>query len=117
MFEEALRKIKTALDTLQVAHALIGAYALAFHKVVRATEDLDLLLDCGLSEANSLAKSLSSRGFVSKFVRDTRGDPMDLYDAVHLFQLQAQEEPSRWKKRAAKISKSKALGECLKFLP
>ena len=44
MLYQALRRILSVLENLQVPYAWIGGLALAFYEVVRATKDLNLLI-------------------------------------------------------------------------
>ncbi len=63
MLTEALLKILPVLDSLGVAYALIGGLALAPHEVVRATEDLDFLLDNSPQQMAELARQIEEKGF------------------------------------------------------
>jgi hypothetical protein len=51
-----------ALQAIEVPYALVGGMALAFHEVVRATEDADLLIQRSPVEMASLAQQLEFRG-------------------------------------------------------
>ena len=53
-----LEEVAAALNDLGVRYALIGGLALAAHKVVRATQDIDLLVDSGHADEvdNALLK-------------------------------------------------------------
>lgn len=46
-----LQEIQASLDRIGASAALIGGLALAPYKVVRATQDVDLLADAGLADA------------------------------------------------------------------
>jgi hypothetical protein len=76
VLSKALRIIVTALDRLKVRHALIGGYALAFHNVVRATEDLGFLLDRSISEISNLAEQLTAEGYPAVPRKGSHGDPV-----------------------------------------
>lgn len=45
MFNEALRKVVAAFDRLGVPHSLIGDLAVAARGAIRATQDVDLIVD------------------------------------------------------------------------
>lgn len=64
------------LDSLKIPYALIGGLALAPHNVVRATEDLDFLLDSTLAELSALARQIETRGFPSVARKGGVEDPI-----------------------------------------
>jgi hypothetical protein len=55
---------------------LIGGLALAFYKVVRATEDLDLLILLSPAEMAKLATQLTANGLPASARKGTPGDPV-----------------------------------------
>ncbi len=56
-----LEEAVAALDGVAAKFALIGGLALAPHKVVRATQDVDLLIDADL--ANAVDEALTALGY------------------------------------------------------
>jgi hypothetical protein len=60
-----LLKASDALQKRNVAHALIGGFALAFHGINRATADVDFLAD-GTNRAEIL-QALQNEGFILRF--------------------------------------------------
>jgi hypothetical protein len=76
MLNEALRRVVAALDKLEIRHALIGGLAVAAHGMIRATRDVDLIIDLSLQEALSLQQSLRDRGFQATFYRGAVDDPI-----------------------------------------
>jgi hypothetical protein len=57
-----LKQLVDALNNARIAFALIGGLALAAHKVIRATQDIDLLIDADASEKiNGLLTDLGYR--------------------------------------------------------
>lgn len=56
-----IEELITALDRLGVRHALIGGLALAPHKVIRATQDVDLLTDA--ASADEIDRELRRLGY------------------------------------------------------
>jgi len=61
--QDTLNKAHQALFNINIDHAIIGGFALAAHGVVRATQDIDLLID-GSKRADA-AKALLAAGFTS----------------------------------------------------
>jgi hypothetical protein len=59
---QALRRILSVLENLGVPCALIGGLALAFYEVVRATEDLDLMILLSPADMAKLAEQLTANG-------------------------------------------------------
>ncbi|NJL25882.1 MAG: nucleotidyl transferase AbiEii/AbiGii toxin family protein [Calothrix sp. SM1_5_4] len=59
--QDTLSKAHEALSAKKIGHALIGGFALAAHGVVRATQDIDLLIDGG--RRVEAATALVSAGF------------------------------------------------------
>ena len=55
-----------ALDEYKVKHALIGAYALAFHGLVRATMDIDLVVSLNPTPLKNTEMALQSIGLKSR---------------------------------------------------
>ena len=76
MLHRALRKIISVLENLKVPYALIGGLALAFHKVVRATEDVDLLILSSPAEMSKLAQQVSANGLPTSARKGASGDPV-----------------------------------------
>jgi hypothetical protein len=76
MLNEALRKVVAALDRLKIPYALIGGLAVAAHGVVRATQDVDLIVALPVQEAPSLERSLRDNGFQATFYRGAADDPI-----------------------------------------
>ena len=76
MLSEALRTIIPVLDALQIPYALIGGLALAPHNVVRATEDLDFLVDSSSTASSDLARQFEARGFPSVARKGDIDDPI-----------------------------------------
>ncbi|HEY4214768.1 MAG TPA: hypothetical protein VGM84_25050 [Steroidobacteraceae bacterium] len=56
-----IEEVVATLDRLGARFALIGGLALAPHKVIRATQDVDLLVDADLAEA--VDRALKSLGY------------------------------------------------------
>ncbi len=76
MLYQALRRILSILEELGVPYALIGGLALPFYEVVRATEDVDLLILLSPLEMNSLAGKISKKGLSAMARRGSPGDPL-----------------------------------------
>ena len=76
MLNEALRRVVTALDRLEVPYALIGGLAVAARGVVRATEDVDFIVGIPLIEASSLERSLRENGFPATLHHAAADDPI-----------------------------------------
>jgi len=73
---QALRKILSVLENLEVPYALIGGLALAFYNVVRATKDLDLLILLSQVEMERLAGQLRAIGLSAQSRKGAPGDPV-----------------------------------------
>jgi len=73
---QALRRILSVLEELGVPYALIGGLALPFYEVVRATEDVDLLILVRPLEMNALAGKISRKGLSAEARRGSPGDPL-----------------------------------------
>jgi len=73
---QALRRILSILEKLQVPYALIGGLALAFYEVVRATKDLDLLILLSPDEMEKLAGQLRVNGLPASARKGSPGDPV-----------------------------------------
>jgi len=58
---QQLEEVIATLDKVGARFALIGGLALAPHKVVRATQDVDLLIDADL--ANAVDQALTALGY------------------------------------------------------
>ena len=76
MLHQALRKIVSVLENLEVPYALIGGLALAFYGVVRATEDLDLLILITRAEMARLAEQITAKGLPASARKGSPGDPI-----------------------------------------
>ena len=76
MLIQALRKILSVLENLEVPYALIGGLALAFYNVVRATKDLDLLILLSPIEMERLAGQLTANGLRAQARKGAPGDPV-----------------------------------------
>ncbi len=76
MLNEALRKVVAALDRLGIAYALVGGLAVAARGAIRATQDVDLVVNLPVQEARSLEDSLKAVGFGGKFQRGAVDDPI-----------------------------------------
>jgi hypothetical protein len=76
MLNEALKKAVAALDRLGVPYALIGGLAVAARGAVRATQDVDLIIDRPVQDALSLERSLRDEGFDATFYRGGADDPI-----------------------------------------
>lgn len=61
-------RVLRVLAEHEVAFVVVGGFAVASHGVVRATEDLDLVVDRGLPNAERLAAALAGLG-----ARDSAG--------------------------------------------
>ena len=73
---QALRRILSVLENLKVPYAVIGGLALAFHEVVRATKDLDLLILLSPVEMERLAGQLAANGLRAQARKGAPGDPV-----------------------------------------
>jgi len=71
-----LEGLVTALDDLHVRYALIGGLAVIARGVVRATGDVDVMVDHPLSEGPALADALQQRGLSASFVKGAFDDPI-----------------------------------------
>ena len=76
MFKEALQKAAVVLDSLHVSYALIGGLAVAAHGGTRLTKDIDFLIDWPISDAKSLALSLTEGGLPAEARRGDIDDPL-----------------------------------------
>ncbi len=76
MLKETLQKVTTALDKLHVRYALIGGLAVVTRGVLRATKDIDLLVDWPIQEAAALAKSLNESGLGATLRKGALDDPV-----------------------------------------
>ena len=63
MLIKVLSKFTKALAERNLRYALIGGLAASMRGRVRATEDIDLILQCTVDEALSLVNSLGDEGF------------------------------------------------------
>jgi hypothetical protein len=76
VLKEALQKVITTLDELRVPYALIGGLAVIARGVMRATKDVDLLVDWSLLEAGSLAQALNENRLPATFRKGAPDDPL-----------------------------------------
>jgi Nucleotidyl transferase AbiEii toxin, Type IV TA system len=76
VLKEILQKVAATLESLKAPYALIGGFALMARGIVRATKDVDFLIDMPLSEAKSLAQSLEREGLHAAFQRGAADDPV-----------------------------------------
>jgi hypothetical protein len=58
MAEDDVRDFLTALSAAGVRHLVVGAYALAHHGLVRATGDIDILVEPSSSNARKLERAV-----------------------------------------------------------
>lgn len=61
-----LFEIVGVLETAKVKYALVGGYALALHGFVRATMDVDLVLNIKLEDYEKAEKALADIGLTSR---------------------------------------------------
>lgn len=76
MLTEALRKVVTALDELRISYALIGGLGVIARGVMRATKDVDLLIDASVRDGRSLTYSLQEHGLLGAFQKGGLDDPL-----------------------------------------
>jgi hypothetical protein len=76
MLNKALQKTVETLDRLGIAYALIGGLAVAARGIVRATQDVDLMVALPVQEALSLEQSMRVSGFQATFHRGAPDDPL-----------------------------------------
>ena len=76
MRNETLRRVATALRKLHVPFALIGGMALGARGPVRATKDVDFMVDWPLHEGPKLAQLLTESGLSSSFHKGLGDDPL-----------------------------------------
>ncbi|HEV2233255.1 MAG TPA: nucleotidyl transferase AbiEii/AbiGii toxin family protein [Terriglobia bacterium] len=74
--KETLQKVAATLKSLQAPYALIGGFALMARGIVRATKDVDFLIDFPLHEAASLTQSLRANGLDAVFRKGGAEDPI-----------------------------------------
>ena len=75
-FEEDLERVVGVFEQAGIAHALIGALAVAAWGAPRATEDIDLLADAAPS--TRLDAALGEAGFAPEWRRGDPDDPVPL---------------------------------------
>ncbi len=61
-----LFEVVRCLDKAKVKYAIVGGYALALHGIVRATIDVDLVIQISKSQLNFLEKALNSINLTSR---------------------------------------------------
>ena len=76
MLRDLLQKVAAALDKLGVPYAVIGGLAVITRGVVRATKDVDFLVDWPVQRAGALAQSLTENGLSATFHRGDADDPL-----------------------------------------
>ena len=76
MLKDLLQKVAAALDKLAVPYAVIGGLAVITRGVVRATKDVDFLVDWPVQRAGALAQSLTENGLPATFHRGDADDPL-----------------------------------------
>lgn len=76
MLKNTLHKVAATLEKLQVPYALIGGLAVIARGVMRATKDVDFLIDFPLREAPSLAQSLNENNLPAVFRKGGSDDPI-----------------------------------------
>ena len=74
--EQTLQHVAATLEKLRVPYALIGGFAVIARGVVRATKDVDFLVDFPIREAPALAQSLSDNGLPATFRMGGANDPI-----------------------------------------
>jgi len=62
-FDDAIVRVADLLESHQFAFALIGGLASSIRGRLRVTADIDIVVDCEVSEAVSLLKQLDSESF------------------------------------------------------
>ena len=72
----AAERVAALLAGSQVPAVVIGAVALAAHRYVRYTEDIDLGVDADLPKMRALATTLRDEGFMIDFHEPDRDDPL-----------------------------------------
>lgn len=82
---QSLRHVWTTLETLQAPTALMGGIALAAWERVRATQDIDLLIEVEGRNTDELIKGLESAG-----LRPKRQPPMLTLGTVRMIQFRYQ---------------------------
>ncbi len=61
-----LFEVTDALEAAKIRYAIVGGYALAFHGIVRATMDIDLILSLNLQQFEKAEKALLSINLKSR---------------------------------------------------
>jgi hypothetical protein len=79
---KALKHVWVQLDALHLPMALMGGVALAVWKHVRATRDVDLLVDVGAADLDQLIRRLAQEG-----VRPKRHPPVLTLGPTRILQL------------------------------
>ena len=64
---QTVQRINQALDSYELKYALIGGLAASIRGRARATEDVDLVIDCKVDEAIELIDKLDNHGFTPFF--------------------------------------------------
>jgi hypothetical protein len=76
VLHQALRKIISVLENLGVPYALIDGLALPFYEIVRATEELDLLVLISPPDMARLAQQIQAYGLSACARKASLGDPV-----------------------------------------
>jgi hypothetical protein len=76
MLSEALRKVVAVLEKLEVPYALIGGLALGVHNVIRATEDVDLLVLRNPAQMRDLVQEFGAKGMPAISRKGAPDDPL-----------------------------------------
>lgn len=76
MLKKALQKVVSALDKLGAPYALVGGLALAARGVVRATRDIDILVDWDVREGRAFAAALKANKLAATFHQGAPDDPV-----------------------------------------
>ncbi len=76
MLSEALAKVIAVLEGLEIPYALIGGLALGVHNVIRATEDVDLLVQQSPAQMQGLAREFGAKGMRAVSRKGAADDPL-----------------------------------------
>lgn len=76
MLEKHLLEVAAQLEKLRVRYALIGGLAVIARGFVRATKDVDFLIDFPLHQAASLTQLLNEAGLHAVFAKGDADDPI-----------------------------------------
>jgi hypothetical protein len=76
VLKNTLQQIAATLEKLHVPYALIGGLAVIVRGIVRATKDIDFLLDLPVQQGPALAQSLNENGLPATFRKGGPDDPI-----------------------------------------